>query len=336
MGESVMKIVCDDKIPFLRGVLEPFAQVCYLPGAKIGAEDVRDADALIIRTRTRVDESLLKGSSVKIVASATIGFDHIDTDYCARAGVAWTNAPGCNASSVCQWFSSTLEYLAYRHQLCFPELRLGIVGVGNVGSKVKAWAESQGIHCLLCDPPKAALDPDGQYLSLEEVIEESDVITLHVPLDKSTFHLFDEKIFRKMKPHQILVNSSRGEVVEEGALEQALSEGRILGAALDVWEHEPRISRRLIGMLDIATPHIAGYSTDGKAAGTQMTVRAVARKLGIAGRENWHIERLPEAQDAEYDVLRDDKALRDAPEAFEDLRSNYPIRREALYRKYQI
>ena len=334
MGQSLMKIVCDDKIPFLKGVFEPFAQVCYLRGAEICAEDVKDADALIIRTRTRADEALLGGSRVRIVASATIGFDHIDTRYCERAGIAWTNAPGCNAASVCQWFSSTLEYLAFKHQLSLRQLRLGIVGVGNVGSKVRDWAESQGIHCLLCDPPKAALDTEHKYLSLEEVIAGSDVITLHVPLNESTFHLFDERIFHQMKAHQILVNSSRGEVVEEGALIQALEEGRLLGAALDVWEHEPLVSRRLIELLDIATPHIAGYSTDGKAAGTQMAVRAVARELGIREREDWHIEKLPEAEETEYDVLRDDKALREKPEDFEKLRSDYPIRREALYRKY--
>ena len=139
-----------------------------------------------------------------------------------------------------------------------------------------------------------------------------------------------------MKAHQILVNSSRGEVVEEGALIQALEEGRLLGAALDVWEHEPLVSRRLMKLLDIATPHIAGYSTDGKAAGTQMAVRAVARELGIREREDWHIEKLPEAEETEYDVLRDDKALREKPEDFEKLRSDYPVRREALYRKYQV
>lgn len=329
-----MKIVCDDKIPFLKGVFEPFAQVCYLPGAKISADEVKDADALIIRTRTRADEALLGGSSVKIVASATIGFDHIDTAFCERAGIKWTNAPGCNASSVCQWFSSTLSFLAFKHHLSFQGLRLGIVGVGNVGSKVRDWAESEGIHCLLCDPPKAALDTEHQYLSLEEVIAGSDVITLHVPLNESTFHLFDERIFRQMKAHQILVNSSRGEVVEEGALIQALEEGRLLGAALDVWEHEPLVSRRLMELLDIATPHIAGYSADGKARGSEIAVKAVARELGIREREDWHIEKMPEAEDAVYDVLRDDKALRESPEAFEKLRSDYPIRREALYRKY--
>lgn len=329
-----MKIVCDDRIPFLRGVFEPYARVEYISGAKITAADVRDADALIVRTRTRVDASLLEGSAVKIVATATIGFDHVDTGYCDSHGIAWTNAPGCNAASVCQWVASTMEYLAHKHGLNLQNMRLGIVGVGNVGGKVLDWAEGQFKQCFLCDPPRAEWDRDREYVDLDAIIRECDIITLHVPLTAETFHMFDAQRLSQMRPGQLLLNSSRGEVVDGEALKACLERRGILGAALDVWENEPAISLPFMEKLDVATPHIAGYSADGKAKGTEMSVRAVAKALGITDLLNWSVPCIPEAEDPVYDVLRDDAALRAHPENFEALRSNYPVRREPLYRKY--
>lgn len=329
-----MKIVCDDKIPFLKGVFEPYAEVSYISGAEISPEDVRVADALIIRTRTRADAGLLDGSRVRIVATATIGFDHIDTQYCDSHGIMWTNAPGCNASSVCQWVASTLEYLTHKHGLKMYKLRLGIVGVGNVGGRVSDWASGRFAECLLCDPPRAASEKLGDYVSLDEIIGRSDIITLHVPLDKTTYHMFGAARLSQMRSGQLLVNCSRGEVVDNMALEENLGRKAILGAALDVWENEPRISLPLMDKLDVATPHIAGYSADGKAAGTGMAVRSVAETLGISALMHWEVPSIPEAVIPEYDVLRDDAALRAHPEQFESLRSNYPVRREPLYRKY--
>lgn len=339
-----MKIVCDDKIPFLKGVFEPYAQVVYLPGAKTTAADVRDADAIVTRTRTKCDESLLAGSKVRMIATATIGFDHIDTEWCESHGISWTNAPGCNSGSVCQYIASVLVSL-------FEELKgktLGIIGVGHVGSKVEALARTLGMNVLLNDPPRAKAEGPEGFVSLEELLECSDIVTLHVPLASDTYHLIDSKALAKMNSNQILINSSRGEVVDGDALKTALKEKRLRGAVLDVWEHEPDIDPELLELVNIATPHIAGYSADGKAAGTVASVRAVAHALGIKELYDWNVSDIPgggefsiyghwsksteeilrEAILHTYDVSGDCAALRGDIGAFESLRSNYPIRRE--------
>lgn len=338
-----MKIVCDDKIPFLKGVFEPYAQVVYLPGAKITAADVRDADAIVTRTRTKCNESLLAGSKVRMIATATIGFDHIDTEWCESHGISWTNAPGCNSGSVCQYIASVLVSLS-------EELKgktLGIIGVGHVGSKVEALARTLGMNVLLNDPPRAKAEGSEGFVSLDELLECSDMVTLHVPLASDTYHLIDSKALAKMNPNQILINSSRGEVVDGDALKTALKEKRLRGAVLDVWEHEPGIDPELLDLVNIATPHIAGYSADGKAAGTVASVRAVAHALGIKELYDWSVSDIPgggeisiygrckstdeilrEAILHTYDVSEDCAALRSDIGAFESLRSNYPIRRE--------
>ncbi|MBO4536323.1 MAG: 4-phosphoerythronate dehydrogenase, partial [Bacteroidales bacterium] len=268
-----MKIVCDDKIPFLRGVFEPYAEVVYLPGAAITAADVRDADALIVRTRTRCNCALLEGSSVRVIASATIGYDHIDTAWCSEHGIEWANAPGCNSGSVAQYIASALKVLAERFDLDLGNTTFGIVGVGHVGGKVARVAQALGMRVLLNDPPRAAAEgPDG-FVSLDDLIAGSDIITLHVPLTSETHHLFDAGRLSQMRPDQILINTSRGEVVDGEALKSALRARRLATAVLDVWEHEPDIDPELAQLVEIATPHIAGYSQDGKAAGTTAAVR---------------------------------------------------------------
>ena len=338
-----MKIVCDDKIPFLRGVFEPYAEVVYLPGAAISAADVRDADAIVTRTRTRCGRALLEGSSVRAIASATIGYDHIDTAYCESRGISWSNAPGCNSGSVAQWVRSVLETLARNHGFALADRTLGIVGVGHVGTKVAALARELGMTVLLCDPPRAAAEGPQGFVSLEEIIDRADIITLHVPLDASTKYMFDVKRIATLRPDQILINSSRGEVVDGDALKTALKSRRLLAAALDVWENEPEIDPELAALVEIATPHIAGYSLDGKANGTSAAVRFLARQLGIAELTNWQV-RLPvaasndpyEVTDDPYDVTRDSDALKavlsgDAAAIardFERLRETYPVRRE--------
>ena len=297
-----MKIVCDDKIPFLRGVFEPYAEVVYLPGAAIGAADVRDADAIVTRTRTRCGRALLEGSSVRAIASATIGYDHIHTAYCESRGIAWSNAPGCNSGSVAQWVRSVLETLARSHGFTPSDRTLGIVGVGHVGTKVAALARELGMTVLLCDPPRAAAEGPQGFVSLEEIIDRADIITLHVPLDASTKYMFDVKRIATLRPGQILINSSRGEVVDGTALKEALKTGRF-------------------------TPHIAGYSLDGKANGTSAAVRFLARQLGIPALLDFSVI-LPPATDASYDVTRDSDALKSDLTAFEHLRETYPVRRE--------
>jgi len=349
-----MKIVCDNKIPFLKGVFEPYAEVLYLPGKETGREAVRDADALITRTRTICNEGLLKGSSVRVIATATIGFDHIDTAWCEGNGIVWKNAPGCNSWSVKQYLSSVLCTLAERHSLNLEKMTLGVVGVGNVGSKVAEAASLLGMRVLLNDPPRERKEGKGVFVGLDEIISESDIITLHVPLSRSgedaTFHLFDKERIARLKKNQFLINSSRGPVVDNAALKQALKKQRIAGAVLDVWEGEPELDRELISLLDIATPHIAGYSADGKANGTTASVRTVAACLGIEPLLSWAPSELPaprqelhfkintagktrrevlsEAVKHTYDVLEDDRSLRASPELFEKLRGDYPVRRE--------
>ncbi len=329
-----MKIVCDDKIPFLRGVFEPYADVRYLKGSEFRRSDVLDADALIIRTRTRCDGRLLEGSSVKVIASATIGYDHIDTIWCERHGILWANAPGCNSSSVRQWVGSVLETLSHRIGFHLKDKTLGIIGVGHVGSKVEELARSLEMKTVLCDPPRAKKEGRKDFADLTTLIRRSDIITLHVPLSESTFHLFDTKTLSLLRAGQILVNSSRGEVVDDEALKKILLAGKDIHAALDVWEHEPEIDRELLSLVDIGTPHIAGYSADGKADGTSQAVRAVAKALEIKELANFKVTDIPQAEDPVYDVLRDDTLLRAHPQDFERLRSDYPLRREPLYRKF--
>ncbi|MCF8381488.1 MAG: 4-phosphoerythronate dehydrogenase PdxB [Bacteroidales bacterium] len=348
-----MKIVADHKIPFLKGALEDYANVVYLPGNAISQSDLLDADALIIRTRTRCNAGLLDGTKVKFIATATIGYDHIDVDYCKKNGIEWTNAPGCNSSSVEQYLISALVSLAEKKKLKLKELKLGVVGVGNVGKKVARAAEVLGIKVLLNDPPRERQEGKAGFSSLEDLRSQADILSFHVPLNKDgvdkTFHLADERFLVKMKKNSILINTSRGEVVDNLALKKALKNKVLSGAILDVWEGEPNIDLELLSLLDFSTPHIAGYSTDGKANGTMMSVQAISRffKLGI---DHWKPDSVPFAlnQDLKidcankseseiireiylncYDISVDDGALRKNPSEFENLRGAYRTRREA-------
>jgi erythronate-4-phosphate dehydrogenase len=348
-----VKIVCDSHIPFLEGVLEPYAQVQYAPGQEINREMIMDADALIIRTRTRCDSNLLEGTKVRFIATATIGFDHIDTQWCKANGITWTNAPGCNSWSVQQYMGSLLVTMANRFGFECKQKTLGVVGVGNVGFKVARLAALLGFRILLCDPPRARREGNAGFVSIDEIIEKSDIITCHVPLTESgedaTYHLFDSSRLKKMNSNQILINTSRGEVVDGDALKQALKSGSIKAASLDVWEHEPAIDPELLDLLFTATPHIAGYSIDGKATGTMMCVHSLAKFFDLPCAD-WEIDSAPlprqplEFQiDAEgksiqqvlseailhsYDIMEDDARLRADIDQFEKLRSSYPVRRE--------
>ena len=354
-----MKIVADDKIPYLKGVLEPFAQVSYLPGGKIGRSDVWDADALITRTRTRCNADLLEGSRVRFIASATIGFDHIDTEYCRQHRITWTNAAGCNAGSVNQWVAAALATTARRYRFTLEGKTLGIVGVGHVGSRVESLAQSIGMRLLRNDPPRMRAEGAAGFASLEQVLAEADIITLHVPLSLDgpdrTLRLVDRDRIARMKTGAILLNSSRGEVVDSVALKEPLGSGA-LRVALDVWENEPDIDIALLNKVTLATPHIAGYSADGKANGTAMSVQAISRFFGL-GLDTWYPARLPEPQrpileidcrnktreevlldaiQATYDIGADDTRLRKSVETFEAQRGNYAIRREFFAYRIQL
>ena len=327
-------VVADSAIPFLRGVLEPWAEVRYLPGNAISADDVRDADALVVRTRTRCDEALLGNSRVRLVATATIGFDHIDTAWCATRGIRVATAAGCNARGVLQWVAALLVHLSRTQGWQPADKTLGIVGVGHVGSLVQQYAEAWGFRVLCCDPPREAREHCG-FLPLETVAREADVLTFHVPLDAATRHLADARLFRIMKPGAVVVNSSRGEVVDTQAL---LASG--LDCALDVWENEPRLDPRLLGRALVATPHIAGYSEQGKATATALAVRAVAEAFGLplAG---WYPPAVAPSKPraigwpelcgsiaGAFDIEAQSRRLKASPADFERMRDDYVYRRE--------
>ncbi len=347
----MIKIVADINIPFLKGALEEVCQMVYLPGSDIKKEHVKDADALIVRTRTKCNQELLEGTSVKFIASATIGFDHIDTEYCRDNGIVWTNAPGCNASSVKQYISSALAEIIQQERMRFRDLTIGIIGVGNVGSRIENMARVLGMNVLLYDPPRQRKEQLKEFSSLVYLQEASDIITLHVPLnlhEDRTYHMVDDQFLSRMKKGAWIINSSRGEVVDTPALIKALKTHYLSGAVLDVWENEPRINRQLLELALLTTPHIAGYSVDGKAKGTSMSVNAVSDFFDL-GMENWCPSKLPkpthhtmvidcrETYEEEifikssrfaYDIVKDSDQLKNNPEKFEKLRSNYPVRRE--------
>lgn len=350
----MIKIVADNKIPFLEGALESVAKVEYLTGTEITRSHLLAADALITRTRTKCNRELLEGTSIRFIATATIGYDHIDTDYCREKGIEWTNAPGCNSSSVEQYIVSTLLWLAMQRSLDLKALCLGVIGVGNVGRKVASAARALGMRVLLNDPPRERAEGNAEFVSLEELKEQSDIITLHVPLNKggldNTDHLVNREFLAQLKNGAILINSSRGTVVDEAALLEGIRSGKLSDVILDVFENEPAVDRKLLEALTLATPHIAGYSLDGKANGTTMSVQAISRffKLGL---DNWSPVGMPVPEISEiltdasesdlpellwdiyaqtYDVSSDDQRLKNAPESFEILRGEYPFRREPV------
>ncbi len=355
-----MKIVADNKIPFLKGALDDHAEVIYLPNHEINQHSIAEADALIVRTRTICNEQLLKGTRVKFIATATIGFDHIDTIFCEKNGIFWTNAPGCNSGSVKQYFASALAYIIDRDRMKFHNITLGIIGAGHVGSKIEMLARALGIKTLVNDPPRERNEGPEGFVGMEQVLSDSDIITLHVPLQiigaDKTLHMADASFLNKMKHGAWLINTSRGEVVETKSLIHALKSGHLRGAIIDVWEHEPNLSKELLQCADIATPHIAGYSADGKANGTAMSVQAVSRFFGL-GMDDWIPNSLPQpdqpefSQDCEhltteeffiklayqtYNIENDSFRLKGACDVFEKQRENYPVRREPFAFKILI
>ena len=348
----MIKIVADDKIPFLKGVLEPYADITYLPGKLIGNEQLKETDALLIRTRTKCTEHLLKDTKVSFIGTATIGFDHIDTRFCESHHIRWTNAPGCNSSSVQQYIAAALLKMAGDFQFNLKERTIGIIGIGNVGKKIEKLARNLGMNVLLNDPPRAREEGDKDFIDLDTLITKSDIVTLHVPLNivgkDKTYHLFNDKLIRMMKKGAWLINSSRGEVIETLALKKALRAGRLGGVVLDVWENEPDIDHELLDKAFIATPHIAGYSADGKANGTAMVINVLCNAFKFP-LQDWYPKVIPQPHIHEitinagnknpediireavlqtYNINEDDIKLRFSPSDFEKQRGEYPVRRE--------
>lgn len=330
----MLKFVIDNAIPYLSGVLEPFAQVRYMPGIEFTAEDVASADALVIRTRTRCDASLLEGSRVRLIATATIGFDHIDLEWCREHGIKVVTAAGCNAAGVLQWVSAVLAMLAEQDGWTPSTKSLGIVGVGNVGKLVERYARVWGFKVLRCDPPRKQRE-GGDFIALEDLLQESDIVTLHTPLDATTRHMINPHTLSLLKPDAVLINASRGEVADTQSLLAAPQ-----SLFIDVWEREPDISRELLHKAVVATPHIAGYSAQGKANASAIVVRAIAREFGLP-LEDWYPSdvAIVEREDISWsdmcstikqycDLAEESSALRRNPESFESLRNGYAYREE--------
>lgn len=334
-----MNVVIDCDIPFIKGVLEPYSNVSYLKGGAFDSNNILDADALIIRTRTKCDKQLLQGSSVKAIFSATIGCDHIDLDYCQKEGIAVFNAAGCNANGVVQYVVTTLFAVAQQKGLNLKGKTIGIIGAGNVGERLAQLLERLGLSVLRCDPPKSLINSNVPYYNLDYVLENSNIISLHVPLNSETRNLCSHPFLTKMKRGAILINSSRGEVVDEAAVIEF--KDKLGGLIIDVWNNEPNINKEFLNVTDIATTHIAGYSLEGKINATVMSVLNFASYFSIKELEEFSIEP-PASSEVDIDskleaanlllkffpVWEQDSIFRAAPEDFESIRSGYKYRRE--------
>jgi erythronate-4-phosphate dehydrogenase len=358
-GEIIMRIIADANIPFVKDCFSSIGEVEVFPGREIRPDVVGDADCLLVRSVTRVDSDLLTGSRVRFVGTATIGFDHIDIEYLAKNNVGFASAPGSNANSAAEYVIAGLLEIGRKYKIKLEGKSIGIVGVGNVGSRVTKKCAALGMKVLLNDPPLQRETGDAKYRPLEELYE-CDFITLHTPLtfegaDK-TFHLAGEKFFKSLKAGCVFINASRGEVADARAMKASVRSGQLETTVLDVWDDEPNIDTELLEMVDIGTPHIAGYSLDGKIAGMIMIYKAACEYFGFSAKfdiEDFSPEpdvprlRINPNSGSEQDVLRgavekiyrireDDLKLRrilDVPaerkgKFFDDLRKNYPVRRE--------
>lgn len=341
-----MNVIVESHIPYIKGRLEPFAHVEYLPAELITRQAVDEADALVVRTRTRCDKALLAGGRCRVVATATIGTDHVDLDYCGRAGITVVNAPGCNAPAVAQYVHATAAHLLDRLGQRPAELTIGIVGVGHVGSIVERWAREIGYgQVLLCDPPRARREGGDSFTSLDEVARRADIITFHTPLTTTgadaTWHLCGSRFLESLEHCLLLINSARGAVADNVALAMALESGKTAHAAIDCWEGEPRISATLLERAFVATPHIAGYSAEGKMRATAMVLEALNSHFGWNAAVPWPSTPLLgatgvtlERARGSYNPLADTAALRDAArqgdiaQGFERLRDSYTLRHE--------
>lgn len=354
-----MKIISDANIPFVAECFSSIGEVKVVGGREITPGIVSDSDVLLVRSITPVGADLLTGSKVRFVATATIGFDHIDVDFLRRNNIGFASAPGSNANSAAEYVIAGLLEMGRMYDIDLEEKSIGIIGVGNVGSRVAKKCAALGMQIYLNDPPLQRETGEAKYLPLDELFD-CDFTTLHTPLtfegvDK-TYHLADEKFFKSLKERCVFVNASRGGVVDSEALKRAIRSGRLRAVVLDVWENEPNIDIELLEMVDIGTPHIAGYSLDGKIAGMIMIYKAVCEyfrlntkfdiedflpeptvgRLRIETSTDNEQDALADAVQKIYDVREDDvrlrrvleKSVEKRGEFFDGLRKNYPVRRE--------
>lgn len=347
-----MKIIADKNIPFLKGIAESLGEVTYLPGADFTKENIKDADTLIVRTVARFDENNLEGSNVKLICSATIGYDHIDTKYCEAHGIEWKNAPGCNSGSVQQYVASSLVTIAKKKGFSLKDKTIGIIGVGNVGKKVASICELLGMRVLKNDPPREESEGGSEFCDLVTIQREADIITFHTPLSKEgkypTYHLADSEFFSKLEKTPIIINSARGGIVDTQSIKKAIKDRLVSGTIIDCWESEPNIDLEYMELVDIATPHIAGYSADGKANATRMSLNAVADFWSLSEKSIDNIivpqvfnscldytefnqeKAFEEIISRTYNPEEDQERLLANPSLFSKLRGEYPLRREYL------
>lgn len=346
-----MKILVDENMPYAEALFGRLGDVQAVAGRAIPAPALALADALMVRSVTRVDGALLDGSRVKFVGTATAGTDHVDEDWLARAGIGFSAAPGCNAIAVVEYVFSALLWLTQRDGFALRDKTVGIVGAGNVGGRLQRRLNAFGVRTLLCDPPLAEAGALGDWQPLEKLVAEADVLTFHTPLTRdgrhATWHLVDGALLAALPRGRIIINACRGAVVDNAALLRALEGGKPLSVVLDVWEPEPGLSLPLLARVDIGTAHIAGYTLEGKARGTTQVFDAYSAFVGSDARASLAAAlpaveriRLRGAIDEEamrllahlvYDVRRDDMQLRRAaglPGEFDRLRKNYYQRRE--------
>jgi len=347
-----MKFLADKAIPHVEEAFSTIGEIQLLPADKITPDKLKGVDGLLVRTTTGIKPSLLKGSRITFVGTATIGTDHIDLPSLAENGIYLSSAPGCNATAVGEFVLTALLALEANIGISLQGKTLGIIGAGNTGNAVKQKAEAIGIRCLLNDPPLAEQSLNPEFIDIADLVQQSDIISLHVPLKRSgkypTAHLLNEALFKQLKPGTIIINTSRGEAVDGNALKANRS--RLGGVILDVWENEPHIDPDLIPLIDIASPHIAGYSIEGKIRATEMIYRDSCTffdvppvwdcqkalvsygvpQLTISDRDQIPVDAITRG----YDIFEDDNSLRqftqqDNPgEYFANLRNQYRFRRE--------
>jgi len=349
-----MKIVVDENVAFAEEAFSLFGEVVLLHGREINNTVLKDADALIIRSITKVNKELLKETSVTFVGTATIGTDHVDLEFLRKHSIGFADAKGCNADAVAEYVLTALFSAAVKKNISLKDKSIGIVGVGNIGSRIAKYADAYGLNVLLNDPPRQKRELNPVFVSLEEILS-ADIITIHTPLtnegEDKTFHLFDRAMLSKIKEGTIFINASRGEVVDNTALSELLDEKKVT-AILDVWENEPKINQALAQKVLYATPHVAGYSLEGKINGTKMMVDAMNKFFNknilwlpqLPECENLEIEIPLKSSDEEtlaslftkiYNIEEDSKPLKtfsgskeSIGKYFDTLRKEYPLRRE--------
>lgn len=330
----MLKIIADSAIPFLDEALGGCAELIRVPASEIDSSLVKGADALVVRTRTRCSEALLKGSSIKMLLTATIGFDHIDIDYCAARGIDVRTSAGCNARGVLQWVSAVLANYLKSRGMTPSDVTLGVVGVGHVGSLIKEYAEYWGFRVLCCDPPRQRRE-GLDFVDIDTIARSCNVVTFHTPLDDTTHHLCSSEFLSLTSPETLIINSSRGGVVDNEAL---LLSGR--DCALDVWEREPELNRELLAKSIFSTPHIAGYSLQGKANATSMVVEALSERFGL-NLKGWYPSSVRRTQprylswmelqqsiSQYFDIEKQSLELKQSPDMFERMRDSYSYREE--------